>query len=406
MVLSIAGDFRKGKSFFLNLLLRCLHSGGDEGWLSDGESPIKGFSWRGGSTRDTSGMLMWPDAFCFMHPSGEEVAIVLMDTQGAFDGEHNIGDTATVFALSFLTSSVQIFNLMKQIQEDNLQYLQILVEYGKLMTTESDRHKPFQKLLFLVRDWPKSYLDEYSFGFTGGQRYLNSKLESITKSDEQLKSVRDQIKHSFDDLACFLMPHPGLIVEEKQFNGKLSDIEPAFLAQVKKLASTLFKPENLVTKQVFGIQVTGNGLYHLIKSYLETYKNGTLPEPNSMFEATAEGHNRAVFAEAKQSYKKELDEICGYKTGHLNVEDLFAKLETAREEFLNKLNLIKELNGKNIIKTHLEDLKSWILRNEGKCKVINDNQWNWGDYIRAPLAPISGHIIGAIGWKFLKLYFL
>ena len=66
-VVSIAGDFRKGKSFLLNFLLRYLTNKGYESnqdeWLKDREIPLKGFSWRGGSERDTTGILMWSKPF-------------------------------------------------------------------------------------------------------------------------------------------------------------------------------------------------------------------------------------------------------------------------------------------------------------------------------------------------------
>lgn len=59
---------------------------------------------------------------------GPQVAIVLLDTQGAFDSESTVRDCATVFALSTMLSSVQIYNLSQNIQEDDLQHLQV----GKL----------------------------------------------------------------------------------------------------------------------------------------------------------------------------------------------------------------------------------------------------------------------------------
>jgi Guanylate-binding protein, N-terminal domain len=55
-----------------------------------------------------------------------QVAVVLMDTQGAFDSQSTVRDCATVFALSTMTSSVQIYNLSQNIQEDDLQHLQVL----------------------------------------------------------------------------------------------------------------------------------------------------------------------------------------------------------------------------------------------------------------------------------------
>lgn len=41
-VISIAGDFRKGKSFLLNFLLRYLNAGGESDWMSEQEQPLKG----------------------------------------------------------------------------------------------------------------------------------------------------------------------------------------------------------------------------------------------------------------------------------------------------------------------------------------------------------------------------
>jgi len=48
-----------------------------------------------------------------------------MDTQGAFDSESTVRDCATVFALSTMISSLQIYNLSHNIQEDDLQHLQV-----------------------------------------------------------------------------------------------------------------------------------------------------------------------------------------------------------------------------------------------------------------------------------------
>lgn len=43
------------------------------------------------------------------HPHAlPQVAVVLMDTQGAFDSQSTVRDCATIFALSTMTSSVQV----------------------------------------------------------------------------------------------------------------------------------------------------------------------------------------------------------------------------------------------------------------------------------------------------------
>jgi atlastin len=96
-----------------------------------------------------------------------------MDTQGTFDDKSTTNDCATIFAISTMISSVQIYNLMNNLKEDDLQHLQLFTEYGK-MALEHGIGKPFQKLVFLIRDWNSP--DEYPCGFEGGRRFLESRL--------------------------------------------------------------------------------------------------------------------------------------------------------------------------------------------------------------------------------------
>ncbi len=88
----------------LNFFLRYLQSdcGTAKDWIGKNTNrPLDGFSWRGGSERDTIGIMMWSEPFI-----GKEVAVLLMDTQGAFDSEDTVKDSAIIFALSLLTSSI------------------------------------------------------------------------------------------------------------------------------------------------------------------------------------------------------------------------------------------------------------------------------------------------------------
>lgn len=83
--------------------------------------------------------------------------MLLVDTQGAFDSQSTIKDCATVFALSTMTSSVQVpaagllstsmkahvsttvlfvfqvYNLSQNVQEDDLQHLQVVKLHQHLL---------------------------------------------------------------------------------------------------------------------------------------------------------------------------------------------------------------------------------------------------------------------------------
>ena len=56
-----------------------------------------------------------------------------MDTQGAFDNQSTVKDCATIFALSTMITSVQVYNLSQMIQENDLQHLQVIVYQGVVM---------------------------------------------------------------------------------------------------------------------------------------------------------------------------------------------------------------------------------------------------------------------------------
>lgn len=53
----------------------------NKNWLGKDDSPLEGFSWRGGAERDTTGILLWSEVFKVSLPSGEKIAVLLMDTQ-------------------------------------------------------------------------------------------------------------------------------------------------------------------------------------------------------------------------------------------------------------------------------------------------------------------------------------
>ncbi|CAJ0570230.1 unnamed protein product, partial [Mesorhabditis spiculigera] len=134
-VISIAGAFRMGKSFLLNFLVRYLKAmelnGGakNDGWL-EADTKLDVFSWRGGEERHTDGIMIcrWP--FIVKNSKGEEVVVLLMDTQGTFDTHSTMRDCTFIFALSALISSVLIFNLREPIGENDLGNLQYFTAFG------------------------------------------------------------------------------------------------------------------------------------------------------------------------------------------------------------------------------------------------------------------------------------
>jgi len=47
---------------------------GSPDWMGSEDEPLSGFPWRGGSERDTTGILLWSEVFITDLPNGEQVS--------------------------------------------------------------------------------------------------------------------------------------------------------------------------------------------------------------------------------------------------------------------------------------------------------------------------------------------
>ncbi|XP_069027128.1 atlastin-3 [Embiotoca jacksoni] len=372
VVLSVAGAFRKGKSFLLDFMIRYMYRKGEESWLGKDDEPLTGFSWRGGSEPETTGIQLWSEVFLVQKSDGTEVAVVLMDTQGAFDDQSTVKDCATIFALSTMTSSVQIYNLSQNIQEDDLQQLQLFTEYGRLAMDEIFL-KPFQSLMFLIRDWSFPY--EYTYGFNGGKEFLDKRLQVKEAQHEELQTVREHIHSCFTNISCFLLPHPGLkVATSPSFQGQLQDVGPEFKEQMQSLIPKLLHPDRLAEKEINGNKVTCRGLLEFFKAYIKIYQGEDLPQPKTMLMATAEANNLAAVATAKDQYYKNMEKICGGDLPYVAPDSLEDKHHFFSREALHTFSSTKKMGGQefcdryqNQLEKEMEELwQSFIKHNESK----------------------------------------
>uniref|UniRef100_A0A2K5K640 GB1/RHD3-type G domain-containing protein n=1 Tax=Colobus angolensis palliatus TaxID=336983 RepID=A0A2K5K640_COLAP len=325
VVVSVAGAFRKGKSFLLDFMLRYMYNKDSQSWIGGNNEPLTGFTWRGGCERETTGIQVWNEVFVIDRPNGTKVAVLLMDTQGAFDSQSTIKDCATVFALSTMTSSVQVYNLSQNIQEDDLQHLQLFTEYGRL-AMEEIYQKPFQTLMFLIRDW--SYPYEHSYGLEGGKQFLEKRLQ----------------------------------------------IDEDFKRELRNLVPLLLAPENLVEKEISGSKVTCRDLVEYFKAYIKIYQGEELPHPKSMLQATAEANNLAAVAGARDTYCKSMEQVCGGDKPYIAPSDLERKHLDLKEVAIKQFRSVKKMGGDEFCRRYQDQLEAeieetyanFIKHNDGK----------------------------------------
>jgi atlastin len=333
-VVSVVGAFRTGKSFLLSWFLKYIHHLNSKGhddttkkWYEqvDTLGHDSGFEWRGGSDRNTTGIWMWSQPHFITKPTEdgkeETMAILLVDSQGMFDNETTMSLTASIFGLSTLLSSYQIYNVDKRIQEDNLQQLALFSEYARL-AVEADQAfqlsgveivKPFQKMEFLVRDW-QHFEEEQDYDSM--EKEMGEYLEKVIaeRDAKDLQETREQILACFDSLSCFGLCHPGMSVIKKSYDGRVDKIEKDFLELLDRYCKRVFSVDNLLPKTIQGRQVTAAELAAYIKAYAEMFASGaSFPEATTMLEATAAANNQNAVNLAIAQYKDTMGRIAGPK---------------------------------------------------------------------------------------------
>ncbi|KAL7015183.1 hypothetical protein ACKWTF_016327 [Chironomus riparius] len=319
---SIIGAYRKGKSFFLDYCLRFLYAhypsinfpnnltSDKENWMGAENEPLSGFSWRSGSIRDTTGIIMWSDIF--LHTStvnGDKIAIIVMDTQGLFDNQTSPVGNSRIFALGTLSSSIEVLNLFSVVQEDQLQYLQFATEFAKFAANDSHGNagKSFQKLVFLIRDWVNP--DEHPFGFEGGATYLQHFLKIQNEQKPELQSVRKFIQSSFEEIDCALLPHPGNIVtggsrKRIKYNGSWGGMSEDFKDELFAVIETLLKPDDLIIKKINDKDLKGFEYLEFMLQYFQIFQSDDIPQAQSIYESTVEKQINMLVESCVENYKE------------------------------------------------------------------------------------------------------
>lgn len=322
-VISVVGAFRTGKSFLLSWFLRYLEhrerspDASTQAWFDETTSLDRnGFHWRGGSKPDTTGVWMWTKPFYLSRSSAngnnERIAVLLMDTQGMFDNGTTMDVTKSIFGITTLMSSYQVYNVSQRIGEDSLQHLSFFSEYGKAAAKAFSvgHRKPFQNLEFLVRDWPNFENQEDIVSCEEEMRkYLKTQVLVESTGDNDLRETRNQIYSCFEDISCFLMPHPGLKVTRPDYNGKIRIADPSFKRFINRYCERVFG--NLVAKSINGCELNAVDLGEHIKAYARVFEANDFPEPTTLLKAVASANNINASHKSINHYKDSMDKKVG-----------------------------------------------------------------------------------------------
>lgn len=191
---------------------------------------------------------------------------------------------------------------------------------ARFTAVEDESVKPFQKLIFVIRDWGSP--DEFNYGFEGGNEFINAFLKIRDFHTDQLKKVRQHMQNTFESIEGFLLPYPGkMVARNSSYDGRWSGIEEDFVDAMKELIPALLAPKNLVLKTVNGVTVKAFEFSVYIKQYVDLFKSESLPEAKSIYESTLDNQFQILMSKAIEIY---LESIQLYQNKIRNVTEIAA----------------------------------------------------------------------------------
>jgi hypothetical protein len=349
-IISIAGVFRNGKSYLMNFFpqylaarmksdaaiepqadeqaLQTLIMHDNHPWLRD-TCPNTGFTFNNGQKRVTIGLDIWPRAFLIRH-GNEDLAVVLIDSQGLFDKKENLDMNSHLFTLVSLISSSLILNEEKKLNSEKIAKLTNFLQYASYSpdgTHGENSTKMFQRMTYVLRDFNYD-----PAGWDGGQENLMNFLygSHFTKDE---KIVTDALVNGFEQIDAFGLCFPGRAMLAKNFTGSLKLLDEYFIHQVETLIVNI--TEAARPRLFMNEKITASGFAEFIKQVVDRV-NGR-DKPSDFFERMRLFQIEAVrtkIEERMNYFKKKFKDHVGDKSLPLwcNKADVIADLRAFSSE--------------------------------------------------------------------------
>ena len=335
-VISIAGEFRKGKSFLLNFFLQYLEyrrkcnpkpivPGQTPEWMKNIRKN-DGFQFKSGRTRETTGINVWSEPYVIQTKAGKDIAIIVMDSQGLYDQETSANDNVKLFTMVSMMSSTLMMNTPQQINFKQLSELRYFLNYASTTVSVGEGLKLLQTLLFVIRDFDL----EGQYGYSMGQDLLDGFLKS---RQEDIREITDKLHKGFKKMSAFCLPHPGKNATQSDFDGDLNKINPQFLDNLTQLVSSVV--DNVEPRKTAYV-LTSTDFVDYMKSIIKNFNEGLTP-----YEIV-----RLQQGEALQAIGDKIDRTVNNYTDQLvkNLEAKAESLQTSQYSDDQLLDVIENVN--------------------------------------------------------------
>lgn len=230
--------------------------------------------------------------------------------------------------------------------------------------------------MFLMRDW--SNPNDHAYGLEGGKNYINDELMISDGQSNDLKSVREFVHSSFQEISCFLMPYPGEFIREKDYNGRWFEMKDPFKSKLFEFVQSLLMPSSLVVKNINNNKLTAKQLNDFMKSYFEIFKSDELLKVETVYEVTARTQLNELLSNCMEQYKSLVNmQILNYSTPNFNEslennQQLFKNYTLSTYKSSNKMGTGEQ---KKTFYEQLNDMMEKEYENWSKQELVNQKTY-------------------------------
>jgi len=324
-------------------------------WMSASTSQV-GFKWAHGNNKSTEGMWMWSEPLVIERENDEgkteKLAVILMDTQGAWDSETDEQLSAAIFGLTAALGSKLVYNIEKRLDSNLIDNLLCFVEVARsaLRGTDDDKKtktegteepkKAFQTLEFLIRDFDFSECNAETDGYAEyceeGRRHFEAHMNGpkVGKAPGQLRDL-------FEKIDLFCMANPGKNMRKEKWDGDFTgkvltnnDKEEFVWLLDAYVTKTL---SSIAPKKVFGEDMDVDNFQVNFEKLATSFQNAS-PVAMSITEALAFTNNLQAKTKGFKEYRDTMRKYIEGKRQGAKMTDLKSKHVEVRNAILAKFN--------------------------------------------------------------------
>ena len=341
-IVAVAGLYRTGKSFMMNVLTGTSQLGVSVGGEVQPPPVDEGHGFLVGNSVNacTKGIWLWSEP-----TRVGNFSVFFLDTEGLGSTSRNSTQDSRIFALALLLSSSFIYNSRGVIDGSALDDLSLVANLTELIHVKSEASHSgedtstlsqfFPTFLWVLRDFTLRLEDEHGKRINSRQ-YLENCLKPQPGFDENIAAknkVRQLIAQYFPERDCLTMVRPA---EDEAMLKTLStatrdQLRPAFTKQVDVLLEkvrTALRP-----KQMMGKTLNGEMLAVLTKSYVDALNSGAAPTISSAWERVVQGQCSDALRSAVLHYDKTFNDAWAraQEALHSHEDDQFNPLTDASD---------------------------------------------------------------------------